>query len=141
MKYFPYFYISDVFVNCTTLEVCECVDKHRLDDLLSLLQFVDAFRDFLGFPIVITSGYRDYAHNKRVGGVSTSQHMLGQALDFTCDGLEFDSFTALFREFVTKSALSRFLGQVIIYPDKKFIHIGLRTPSHKNLSIYEKRNN
>ena len=32
-------------------------------------------------PIIINSGYRSPAVNKKVGGVSNSQHLLGQAAD------------------------------------------------------------
>lgn len=36
-----------------------------------------------GAPINISSGYRSPAVNKAVGGVPTSQHTTGQAVDFT----------------------------------------------------------
>ena len=39
-------------------------------------------RNYLGVPIIITSGYRCAALNKRIGGVVNSQHVLGQAADF-----------------------------------------------------------
>lgn len=35
-------------------------------------------------PIRITSGYRCPALNKAVGGIPISQHVKGQAVDFTC---------------------------------------------------------
>lgn len=38
-------------------------------------------RDRLGVPIKITSGYRSPELNKRIGGVSNSQHCLGEAVD------------------------------------------------------------
>jgi zinc D-Ala-D-Ala carboxypeptidase len=39
-------------------------------------------RDLVGYPITITSGFRCPALNKAVGGVSNSQHVIGQAADF-----------------------------------------------------------
>ena len=39
-------------------------------------------RDYLGVPIIITSGYRCTALNKLVGGAANSQHTKGQAVDF-----------------------------------------------------------
>lgn len=36
---------------------------------------LQALRDNLGGPIVITSGHRSVAHNRKVGGVSNSQHL------------------------------------------------------------------
>lgn len=35
-------------------------------------------------PILISSGYRSAALNSAVGGQPGSQHLLGQAVDFTC---------------------------------------------------------
>ncbi len=37
-----------------------------------------------GYPIIISSGYRSPALNMAVGGSEGSQHLLGQAVDFTC---------------------------------------------------------
>ena len=39
-------------------------------------------------PIVINSGYRSPQLNKKVGGVSTSNHMTGCAVDIRCSGIE-----------------------------------------------------
>ena len=40
------------------------------------------------YPIVINSGYRSPQLNKRVGGVSTSNHLTGCAVDIRCSGIE-----------------------------------------------------
>ena len=39
-------------------------------------------------PIVINSGFRSPAVNKAVGGVSTSNHLTGCAVDIRCIGIE-----------------------------------------------------
>jgi zinc D-Ala-D-Ala carboxypeptidase len=51
------------------------------DDLMHRL---DRARDLFGFPLVITSGYRDPAHNQSAGGVQDSAHTTGQAVDLRC---------------------------------------------------------
>ena len=43
---------------------------------------LELVRKALGKPIIITSGYRCIELNKRVGGVSTSAHTKGLAVDF-----------------------------------------------------------
>ena len=43
-------------------------------------------RNWWGKEIRISSGYRNAALNKAVGGVSNSQHMQGQAVDICIDG-------------------------------------------------------
>ena len=45
-----------------------------------LVEAVQAIRDQLG-PVVIGSGYRSPAYNKRVGGVRLSRHQYGDAVD------------------------------------------------------------
>lgn len=44
-----------------------------------LLAALEALRAHVGRPLTIVSGYRDPAHNKRVGGASRSQHTFGTA--------------------------------------------------------------
>lgn len=44
---------------------------------------LDPLREAWGKPITVTSGYRSPALNKAVGGVSTSQHLKGEAADIT----------------------------------------------------------
>jgi hypothetical protein len=39
-------------------------------------------------PIIINSGYRSSQLNKKVGGVSTSNHLTGCAVDIRCYGIE-----------------------------------------------------
>lgn len=41
-----------------------------------------------GLPIVILDGYRCPEHNKSVGGVGKSQHLLGTAVDVRIPGLD-----------------------------------------------------
>lgn len=46
-----------------------------------LIVMLNAIRSRYGRPIVVTSGYRSPEHNKAVGGVANSQHVLGTAAD------------------------------------------------------------
>ena len=43
-------------------------------------------RDYFGKPVKISSGYRCYDLNKRVGGAECSQHMDGEAADIDIEG-------------------------------------------------------
>ena len=42
---------------------------------------LDPVREKLGKPIVVNSGYRCKEHNLEVGGVTNSQHLVGEAAD------------------------------------------------------------
>ena len=62
------------------------IDNRVPDELMTNIQLtankLELVRKVLGFPIMITSGYRCPLLNARVGGVSTSAHTKGLAVDF-----------------------------------------------------------
>ena len=78
----------------------------------------EPIREHFKVPIHISSGYRSKELNKAIGGSSSSQHLLGQAIDIDMDGsangvtnkMVFDfiknnlSFDQLIFEFGTKDA-------------------------------------
>jgi uncharacterized protein YcbK (DUF882 family) len=65
---------------------CEMPEDVSLEitKLSSQLQYI---RDFVRQPIKITSGYRCESHNKSIGGVSNSQHILGKAADIQVENM------------------------------------------------------
>ncbi len=52
----------------------------------STLEMLDAARGFANMPFVINSAYRTEAHNRRVGGVDSSAHTTGHAVDIRVKG-------------------------------------------------------
>ena len=58
---------------------CPCCGENGTKD--ELIEALQELRDYLGYPIIVTSGYRCKKHNTKVGGVSNSQHMTGIAAD------------------------------------------------------------
>lgn len=54
------------------------------EELVTLLQRI---RDHFGKAVVINSGYRTSAYNKKIGGATKSQHVLGTAADITVPGV------------------------------------------------------
>ena len=62
-------------------------DINSLDCMLDLIVYcLQPLRDKLGKPMTITSGYRNSEVNALVNGAKNSQHMKGQAVDFTVSG-------------------------------------------------------
>ncbi|MCP3700358.1 MAG: peptidase M15, partial [Aliivibrio sp.] len=49
-----------------------------------LLDMIDKAREIYGKPIRVTSGYRTEDHNRKVGGVDSSSHLKGLAIDVAC---------------------------------------------------------
>ena len=61
--------------------------KDGTDEILidmQLVRYLQQIRDWAGGSITVSSGYRTPSHNKKVGGSSTSKHMLGKAADIIC---------------------------------------------------------
>ena len=52
------------------------------------MEVLQPLRDFLGKPVVISSGYRSEEVNKAVGGVKRSQHLRGEAADIHVENTE-----------------------------------------------------
>jgi zinc D-Ala-D-Ala carboxypeptidase len=86
------------------------VDDQAMDKL-------QALRDALGKPLILTSAYRSPKHNKRVGGAKNSRHMQGDAFDVRMDNHDPHEFEAAAR----KIGFTGF-GH---YPKSGFMHIDL----------------
>lgn len=63
--------------NTPTPEIIERI-RHTAEEM-------EKVRALLGHSIDVNSGYRSYSVNKAVGGSNTSDHMNGDACDFTCE--------------------------------------------------------
>lgn len=63
-------------------------DINSLDNLLNLIYYcLQPARELLNAPMTITSGFRNPLVNRLVGGVNSSQHTKGQAVDFKVSGI------------------------------------------------------
>ena len=62
-----------------------------------LIKMIDEAREIYGKPIRVNSGYRTESHNHKVGGVSSSSHLKGLAIDVACikSNDRFEMLTAL----------------------------------------------
>jgi len=89
------------------------IDANAMDKL-------QALRDRLGVPILVTSGYRSPEHNKKVGGAKESLHMQGCAFDIRMDNHNPTEFEAAARS-------CGFTG-FGYYPKQGFMHIDTGTP-------------
>lgn len=64
---------------------CEKCDCDTVD--AELLQYLETIREHFERPVVITSGHRCPAYNRKVGGGKTSQHLYGRAADIVVKGI------------------------------------------------------
>lgn len=58
---------------------CTCCGKLNID--YRLVDRLQILRELIGSDIIVTSGYRCNAYNKKIGGYSKSLHMQGIAAD------------------------------------------------------------
>lgn len=88
--------------------------------LLKLIEMVmDPLRVWIGKRIYITSGYRCKQLNTLVGGSISSQHMTGQACDFTVPDYSARQMRTLYYNMVRMYDYD----QLIYYPRKNIIHV------------------
>lgn len=79
----PHFTIAEAQVTSTGLD--NTVAPAHTVAVLNTAYNMEIVRAVLKrLPIKINSWYRSAAVNKKVGGVPTSEHALGQAVDFVC---------------------------------------------------------
>jgi len=62
-------------------------------DLVVLLDMrmvnkLQMIRNHFGNPVTITSGFRSFEHNQKIGGAKYSQHQYGRAVDFVVKDIE-----------------------------------------------------
>ena len=67
-------------------------DTVMVDEALMLL--LQCIREYFGKTVAITSGYRTPAHNAKVGGSKSSQHLLGRAADIQVAGTSVEDVAA-----------------------------------------------
>lgn len=58
---------------------CSCCGELKMSE--GLIDKLTKAREIAGIPFIINSGYRCPKHNKAVGGVDNSSHVLGYAVD------------------------------------------------------------
>lgn len=87
-----------------------------------IVQMVQEVRDEIGEPVVIASGCRCEAHNKRVGGVKDSAHTTGEAADIYVDGMRSEELGRIIRQMYHRGKL-----RPLTYcyrPGYRTVHIG-----------------
>ena len=97
------------------LKIDNTPGSEQIINLCALVHHVlQPLRDHYGQPVKISSGYRCPKLNNAVGGVTTSQHMRGQAADIKIQG-------------VTPTHIADYIAnhlpydQLILYPT--FVHV------------------
>lgn len=98
-----------------------------------LINKIQELRKILGCPVIINSGYRTPEYNKKVGGSSISQHMLGKAVDISTRNLDIDDETLI--------RICKNLGFTGIGIYDTWIHVDVRdNPDAMGYTYWDNRN-
>lgn len=84
------------------------------DETARILQ---AVRDYFGRPVTINSAYRTPTYNRKIGGASKSQHVVGTACDISVKGVPPSAVASFLEAFYPKHGIG-------LYPT--FTHIDSR---------------
>ena len=93
-----------------------------LKNIKLVAEQLQILRDNVGVPITINSGYRSPTYNKKVGGATKSQHLLGKACDITIKDMRAIDVYKLVINLINDGKLV--IGGVGMY--KNFTHLDIR---------------
>lgn len=85
----PHFWLSEFIESntATRLGINNSPDPLAQSNLFKVAALMEEVRKLLGGkPIIVSSGYRSEALNRAVKGSRVSDHLRGEACDFTCPG-------------------------------------------------------
>lgn len=120
MKYFS---IPELTTSQTAKEkgIDNTPNEQQTDNLIQLVGHVlDPLREAYGKPIIVSSGFRSIELNTAIGGVKTSQHCKGEAVDIIPK--EKSDLKSLFRLILS---LNLPFDQ-LIYEKAAWIHVSMR---------------
>lgn len=113
----------------------DAAKKQKLQKLIE--QLLDPIRAAWGATITVNSGYRSPALNKAVGGVSTSQHLRGEAADISV-GSPADNKRLFDRILALRDEGRITFDQLIDESSYKWIHISYCAGSNRNQILHLK---
>lgn len=137
MQLSKYFTLEEMIASQTAARkrIDNTPTSEHVQNMVELCHLADKVREYLGHPMIVSSGYRGAKLNTAIGGSKTSAHMRGEAMDFTCPG--FGSVKEVFN--ALKSSGIAFDQLILEYPDANngngsWVHLGISsTPRHQTL--------
>ena len=93
-----------------------------LENVIKLACNIQVIRDKIGCPLHINSAYRSPNHNKAIGGVKNSKHLLGKASDLTSRNHTPTQLYDVIESLIKEGKISE--GGLGLY--KSFVHYDIR---------------
>ena len=128
MKYFK---INEFVCRCG----CEMPAEVQANIEALVSNVLDPVREAYGKPIYVNSGYRCEKHNKAVGGVPRSQHLVGQAADISVksEKLKVKSELETLASIIVQQGK---FDQLILYPT--FLHVSYKRNGNNRHKVLKK---
>lgn len=129
LKLTPHFRLSELTASATAdrLRIPNDPTPDVLRRLQATAEMLERIRSTLDVPVIITSGFRCHVLNRAVGGVTSSDHMTGQAADIVAP-----RFGSPYLIAKTLAPLVSVLGigQIILegIKGKQWVHVSTRIP-------------
>ena len=120
MNLTPHFTLDEFIISQTAARegIDNTPDERTTATLKYTATIMEDIRSLFGRPIVISSGYRSPALNKRVKGAKNSDHLTGSAVDFTVPGVPL-------REVIDRIIGSTIQFKQIIHEFDSWVHISV----------------
>jgi len=77
-----------------------------------LIDRLNEMREYLGRPIIVTSGYRAPWYNAQINGSPTSRHMTGKAVDIRSPGVSIHRMRQIAEKFFGDGGISSYRKHV-----------------------------
>lgn len=127
MKLSAHFSIDEFCVSDTAARLR--IDNDLPPDMLiaayQTAQMLEKIREFLGHPIIVTSGYRSLALNRAIASSDSSDHIKAMAADFKCPGFGSPLKVA---QALAENMQDLGIGQ-LIYEFGSWVHVSTRAPA------------
>lgn len=136
MKLTPHFSLEELIFSSTAIArgINNSLPNELMPNIKKLAQGLEDVREVLGYPIMVSSGYRSPELNKAVGGAKSSSHMLAEAADFNCE--KFGSIHEICRAII-KSGIK--FDQLIKESNGRsvWVHIGFGAKMRQQVLTYK----
>lgn len=77
-------------------------------------------------PMIVVSGFRTPTHNEKIGGVQSSQHLLGKAADIVVEGLKPSAVHSVISQLYKDKKIT--IGGLGLY--QGWVHVDIRQGNH-----------
>lgn len=100
----------------STRSIVNLPNAYQVDNMRRFCNLtLQPFRDYLGKPLIVSSGFRTPALNKAVRGSAGSYHLKGFAADLKCPDMTSFQLCSAFYNYLDKNKISYSLYEIIPY--------------------------